>query len=207
MPRAGHRYPLIVYEHTLNRWWPVTLLVGLTLLLLGWLSQRDPVLATDPRRATALWAVGTLALLFTLYLVLTRRLAYVQAFPDHLRLVTPFLRLKIAYRRILRTSTAVFSAVIPPRSLSAWRREMAEPLMPRTAVILEMRSWPVPPSTLRLFLSPFFFKDRSPVLILLVKDWMGFSAELESMRQTGGQPPSLPPRESILAQLPPRRRR
>jgi hypothetical protein len=35
------------------------------------------------------------------------------------------------------------------------------------------------------FLSPFFFKDKTPHLVILVENWMQFSSELESAR-TGG---------------------
>ena len=207
MPSKSNRYPLVVYEHILNRWWPTTLLIGLSSLTLGWLADRRPAFADEPERLPAVLIAGALMLIFTLFLILARRWAYVQAMPDHLRLVTPFLRLRISYQRILRTQTVTFNVVFPPRSLGAWQREIAEPLGIHTAVLLEMSGWPMAPSALRSFLSPFFFKDRSPTLVLLVRDWMGFSTELESHRQGSGGPPQLPPRDSILGQLPPRRRR
>ena len=55
-----------------------------------------------------------------------------------------------------------------------------------------------------LFLSRFFFKDKTPHLVILVKDWMRFSTELESMR-TGTDPEpgrrQKRPRNSILSRL------
>jgi hypothetical protein len=56
---------------------------------------------------------------------------------------------------------------------------------------------------LRLFLSPLFFKDKTPHFVILVKDWMKLSAEMESMRS--GQVPSTPQQKrdnSILSRLP-----
>ena len=67
-----------------------------------------------------------------------------------------------------------------------------------------MSALPLSAPTLRLFLSPFFFKDQTPHLVILVDDWMGFSTELES-RRMGGKAPAPPPRRvpvSILGQLP-----
>jgi len=58
---------------------------------------------------------------------------------------------------------------------------------------------------LRLFLSRFFFKDKTPHLVLLVRDWMKFITELDSMRAGGGiQPPASgrSQRNSILSKLP-----
>jgi hypothetical protein len=67
-----------------------------------------------------------------------------------------------------------------------------------------MSALPLSVQTLRLFLSPFFFKDQTPHLVILVEDWMGFSTELES-RRLGGEVPVPQPRRapaSILEQLP-----
>jgi hypothetical protein len=54
-----------------------------------------------------------------------------------------------------------------------------------------------------LFLSPFFFKDKTPHIVLLVKDWLRFSTELESMRLGRGKEDKARPRDnSILSRLP-----
>ena len=97
-------------------------------------------------------------------------------------MVTPFLRLNISYRRIQRVNTAPLATLFPPRSLHGLKRDILEPLFSQTAVVVELGALPLPLETLRLFLSPFFFKDRSPHLVILVKDWMGFTTELESLR-------------------------
>ncbi|KAA0263535.1 MAG: hypothetical protein EDM79_17955 [Chloroflexi bacterium] len=56
---------------------------------------------------------------------------------------------------------------------------------------------------LRLFLSPLFFKDKTPHFVLLVQDWMRFSAELESMRTgTTTSAPQKTRDTSILSRLP-----
>jgi hypothetical protein len=56
-----------------------------------------------------------------------------------------------------------------------------------------------------MFLSRFFFKDKTPHLVILVKDWMQFSTELESLRSGFGtepQPAQKRTRNSILSRLP-----
>jgi hypothetical protein len=61
----------------------------------------------------------------------------------------------------------------------------------------------MPQSTLRLFLSPFFFKDKTPHLVILVDEWMKFSNELESLRQGGvSSTPQQRRDSSILSRLP-----
>ncbi len=72
-----------------------------------------------------------------------------------------------------------------------------------TAMVVELNALPMPASTLRLFLSPFFFKDKTPHLVILVQDWMSFSTQLESLRVSGGEPVRKPEmNSSILNRLP-----
>jgi hypothetical protein len=52
----------------------------------------------------------------------------------------------------------------------------------KTAIVLEMRGWPLPHWVLGLFLSPFFFPDKTSRLALLVPKWMDFSMEMEGFR-------------------------
>jgi len=56
-----------------------------------------------------------------------------------------------------------------------------------------------------MFLSKFFFKDKSPHFVILVKDWMKFSNELDSMKSgIDLNPPAAKKqqRNSILSKLP-----
>jgi hypothetical protein len=69
--------------------------------------------------------------------------------------------------------------------------------------VIELNGYPMSQSSLRLFLSPLFFKDKTPHFVILVDDWMKFSNELESMRS--GSDPSVPQAKrsnSILSRLP-----
>ena len=58
---------------------------------------------------------------------------------------------------------------------------------------------------LRMFLSRFFFKDKTPHFVILVKDWMKLSSELDSMKSgIDPNPPRArkPQSNSILSKLP-----
>jgi len=146
---------------------------------------------------------GGLAFVFTLFLFIIRGFAYVRPFSTYLRLVTPFLRINISYKRIRGTTTSEMRALFPPASLSSWRREIIAPLSGMTAIVINLSEFPIPPVFLRWFLSPFFFKDKTPHLVILVKDWLRFSAELDSMRYSGKQVQKARPRDrSILSRLP-----
>lgn len=203
MAKAGHRYHLVIYSHMLNRWWPATLTLSLALFGVAWGVSLTPDGQAQPFLVDVTVGLGGMVFVFTLFLFIIRKAAYVQPFPNYLRLVTPFLRINISFKRFRGTTTSEMRALFPPESLSGWRREILAPLSSMTAIVINLSQYPVPPAMLRWFLSPFFFKDKTPHLVILVKDWLRFSAELDSMRFAGKQTPKARPRDrSILSRLP-----
>ena len=182
--RRGSRYPLLLYTRMLDRWWPALFLIGLGTMSLAWPSYSDLYTRlTQPWRWMTMVGAGGLVTAVSVLMLLMRSSAYVQPFQDHLRLVTPFLRMRISYRRFKHTTTTAMGTLFPPRSLRGLQRDILQPLFGGTAVVIDLNALPLPRSVLRLFLSPFFFKDRTPHLVILVRDWMRFSTELESMRR------------------------
>jgi hypothetical protein len=192
----------------LDRWWPALFFIGVGMMALAWPFYSDLYTRlTAPWRWMTMAAVGAGVVGISLLMLVMRQSAYAQPFPDHLRIITPFLRLNISYRRMLRLNTAAVSTLYPPRSLHGMKRDILEPLFRQTAVVIELTALPMSMGTLRLFLSPFFFKDRTPHIVILVRDWIGFSTVLESMRSgTITSEPALPRNStSILSHLPHKR--
>jgi hypothetical protein len=203
MPKTGRRYTLILYTHMLNRWWPALLLLSLALFALAIGVSWTPEGKERPFLTTATAGLGVVVLIMALFFLTIRKSAYVQPFHNHLRLVTPFLRLNISYRRLRSSTTSDMQALFHPTSISGWKRGIIGPLASMTAIVINLNGHPLHPFALRFFLSPFFFKDKTPHLVILVKDWMRFSSELESMRTGGGEESKPHPRDnSILSRLP-----
>ena len=205
MARGGHRYPLIVYQHMLNRWWPAMIAIGLGMFALAYSEYIDPMAQFLPWRWQLFAGIGGLAILIGIFFLILRHMAYVQPFPEHLKLVTPFMRMNISYKRIHKTTTTEMRYLFPFKSMSGWVQDIFEPLAGKTALVVDLHGYPISPRVLRFFLSRFFFKDKTPHLVILVKDWMRFSSELDSMRTGMDLNPATPqkrPRSSILSQLP-----
>ena|SRR5919106_1976357 len=204
MPRAGHKYPLLVYQHMLNRWWPAMIAIGLGMFALAYSEYIHPMSQFISWRWQVLAGVGVLAVLVGLFFLVIRHIAYVQPMPGHLKLVTPFMRINISYKRFKKTTTTEMRTLFPPKSLSGWVRDIFAPLANKTAMVIDLNGYPISPLILRLFLSRFFFKDKTPHLVILVSDWLRFSSELESMRTgTDSQPvPKKRQKSSILSKLP-----
>ncbi|HJR78533.1 MAG TPA: hypothetical protein VJ821_00585 [Anaerolineales bacterium] len=204
MARAGHKYPLIIYQHMLNRWWPAMIALGLGMFALAYSEYINPMSQFLPWRWQVVAGVGGLAVLVGVFFLVIRHLAYVQPLPNYLKLVTPFMRINISYKRFKKTTTTEMRYLFPRKSLSGWMQDIFAPLANRTAMVIDLNGYPISPHVLRLFLSRFFFKDKTPHLVILVNDWLRFSAELESMRTgTDVQPiPKKRQKSSILSKLP-----
>ena len=188
----------------IDRWWPALFFIGLALLAFAWWFYSDLYTRlTAPWQWESMTGLGGGVVLISLAMFALRNSAYVQPRSDHLLLATPFLRMKISYSRIRRATSASMAVLFPPRGLRGMNREILNPLFKLTAVVVELNALPMPASTLRMFLSPFFFKDSTPHLVILVQDWMGFSTELESLRISGSEPVrKLEKNSSILNKLP-----
>jgi hypothetical protein len=205
MRRAGHKYPLIAYQHMLNRWWPAMITMGLGLFALAYSEYIDPIAQFIAWRWQLFGAVGGLAIFVGILFIVIKNFAYIQPLPNYLKLVTPFLRVNISYKRIKRTIPTEMHLLFPRKSLSGWMQDIFAPLANQTALVIELNGYPISPTILRIFLSRFFFKDKTPHLVILVKDWMMLSTELDSMRSdTGPRPPEQRKRtrDSILSRLP-----
>jgi hypothetical protein len=204
MAKAGRRYPLVIYTRMIDRWWPAIFLIGLALIGLAWPFYSDLYTRlTEPWRWMTLAGLGTAVALISLIMLAMRKSAYVRPFSDHLLLATPFLRMNISYRRIQRTTTVTMATLFPPKSTRGMRRDIIEPIAGMTAVVIDLNSYPISRSILKFFLSPFFFKDKTPHLVILVQNWMGFSTEIESLRTSENQPVyQRTNNQSILSRLP-----
>lgn len=205
MARRGTKFPLIVYRHMLNRWWPPMIAMGLGMFALAYSEYIDPLAQFLPWRWQLFAVVGVMAIFVGIFFLIIRYFAYIQARPEHLKLVTPFMRVNISYKRIIKITTTEMRFLFPPKSMSGWVRDIFAPLANRTALVIELKGYPVSPAVLRLFLSRFFFRDRTPHFVILVNDWMHFSTELDSMR-SGTDPdlqsPQKRPKNTILSRLP-----
>jgi hypothetical protein len=129
---------------------------------------------------TIIIAGGTVLITLAFLIFLMRGMGYVQAGKDHLRIMTPFLRLKISYRRIRTAHPAEFAQLFPPSKAKWAERRLLAPFYGNTVLVVELSEFPVPASILHLFLPRVMFSPQAKGLVLVVKDWMALSTELES---------------------------
>jgi len=119
-------------------------------------------------------------------------MTYIQAHADHLRLVTPFLRLKISYQRIRGVRPTQLQKLFPPENSRSDERRALEPFYNLTVLLLRLTSYPINPRILRFFLPKHIFNPAGMGLVLIVDDWMTLSTEIDSYISLWRQKKSLP---------------
>ena len=196
--KSSNRYTLLMYRRSWDRMWKSTLLLGAALGILWWQagSRQLPIIPN----ANSLWVLlgASFSLLMGLFGLLARNMSYVQAYPSHLRIVTPFLKLNVSYRRVISIRTVDVVQLFPPGEQKWARRRFLQPFYAKTGIAVETRGYPLLKNLLRLFLPRQVCLPQATGFLLLVEDWMKLSTELDSRigtwhsyRQQGPPDPGL----------------
>ncbi len=178
--RSGKRHPLLLYRRSMERLWVPTFLLGVVLALIwGW-GRFSGTQLLEAQVDTLLFAGTVVALAFSLFAFLARAVAYVQVHANYFRIVTPFLNLKVSFRRIRSVYPTSFHQLFPPGDAGWANRRFLEPFFPMTAVVVELNALPLNRGLLRLFLPDQMLLKKPAGLVFLVQDWIEFSTELDS---------------------------
>lgn len=178
--KSGTRHELVLYQRFWGRLWRTTLLFGALLFILWLVGEYLGLELLGP--GARIWLLfGALAsLLVTLIALVARRISFVQAQPDYLRVVTPFFPMRVSYRRIVANRVSTLAHFFPPADTRGAVRRHIEPFYGRSIVVVEMKGTPMPSWAMRLFLSRYMYADQPPRLLFVVDDWMKLSTEIDS---------------------------
>jgi hypothetical protein len=178
--KKGVRHPLLLYRRTMDRVSEYTLILGIFMGVAGgWPLLKETFIWGINSN---IWLLGTALLSFaiSIFAYLTRLVAYLQVTDSTLNVVTPFIRLKISYRRIKSFHPVLVQQIFPPEDLNWAARSYLSAFYGKTALLVELRGYPIHPAILRLFWTAQMFSPQSTGLVLLVSDWMKLSTELDS---------------------------
>lgn len=176
-PKRGKRHPLL-FQQRLNEqiFWPSILIIGLSSALLIWNPAR-----LEPYRSTlslALVSTGlTLALTF-----LYRLRAYAQCSSDSLLIQLPFHRLTIPYTGIKTVRPTELYRMFPPEQQNWTQRSFLRGLFGETVIVVEMEQLPRSHVWLRLWMSKYMLCPERVGLVLAVRDWLAFRAQLDEFK-------------------------
>jgi hypothetical protein len=165
----------------MNRLWKVSLLLGLTFAFVWWRPSTEWILVSQRSGDIWIFVGAVVSVSFAIFALTTKNMCYVQAFPTHMRLVTPFLRLKISYRRLRKIHPIEFHKTYPPNELKWADRKFLTPFFGKTAIALELNDYPLSPVLLRLFLPARIFHPSMIGFVFVVENWIALSTELDSL--------------------------
>ena len=183
-PTSGDRHPLLFYRRTMNRIWQSSLVLAIVIAGAGALSLLTPTEILGLESDTWLFAAATVAFVLCIFAFVARYFAYIQVHDSYLGIVTPFLRFKISYRRIKSVRPSLVQQIFPPDRLSWAQSSFLSAFTGKTALLMELKGYPMNPRLLKLFLPDAMFSPQSEGLVLVVPDWMKLSTELASFQST-----------------------
>jgi len=177
---SGNRHYLLMFQRSWERLWKSTLLLGILLGIVWWQAGtgKFPLIET----ANNLWVLAgaVICLMMGLFAMLGRNMSYVQPQATHFRIVTPFMKLNVAYRRVRTIRPVDLVQIFPPKEQGWAKRRFLAPLYGHTALAVELRGYPLSRAALRFFLPVQFFLPQATGFVLLVRDWMRLSTELDT---------------------------
>jgi hypothetical protein len=180
--RAGARHPLLFYRRTMDRVWKSTLALGLVMAAIFSLNLLKPVNILGLSSDIWLFMAAVVALALSVFAYFSRYVAYVQAQQDFFKIVTPFLRFRISYKRMRSVHPMLIQQIFPPNKSSWAQRSYLEPFYGKTALLVELKGFPLSPALLRLFLPDSMFARTTTGLVLMVPDWMELSTDIDTYR-------------------------
>jgi hypothetical protein len=178
--KPSDRHPLLFYRRTMDRIWKATLALGIVLLASWGFTLLGTTFFLGISSETLLLMGAIISLALCIFAILARPVAYVQAHTEHLRVVTPFLRLNISYRRMHSVHPVLVQQLFPPKESGWSQRNYLAPFYGKTAVVVETKGYPMNPRLLKLFLPSQMFSPKTTGFVFVVADWMKFSTELDS---------------------------
>lgn len=165
----------------MDRVFSLTILLSIVLLIFGiWNEFFYGDLLSENQ---LIWLVAgfLVAVAIGFFALSSRWMSYAQAHSEYLRIVTPFLKLKISYRRILRIHPSLIQQIFSKDSAGWSEKRFLNPFYGKTAIVIEVRKYPLNPAVLRFFLPCFMFNPKTPGFVLVVPDWMNLSTEIDTL--------------------------
>ena len=174
------RYELILFEQTSRRMRGMLLLLALTLFVIGLYDLAiRPILGGW---GFLLWLVMIPVWAFWYYYAILVRRGAILLTPEHLVLQGPRQQIRISYGRFATVTSVKFEQHFPRAKLSRAERARLKPLYERTAICLELYSFP-PKFEEQIKQFPRYLRSQTRQgLLLSVDDWMALSRDLEARK-------------------------
>ena len=176
-PERGKRHPLLYHQRLSEQYfWPAILTVAASTALLAWAPAK-----LEPYRLLLTMALACCGLVLVLTLLFRLR-AYAICTAQGVRVRLPFYHFDILYSEIKNVRPTELYRLFPLREQRAPQRRFLAPLLGTTVLAIELDELPNRTAWLRLWMNKYMLCPDSVGVIIAVRDWMGFRAELDEFR-------------------------
>jgi hypothetical protein len=174
-------YPLLIYKPLGLRWRSLGILLTVLSVVLWWFAPDllPPSIAQSNLRHLALIPAFA-GIVLALYGALARSRSSVTLRAKSLRIRTAFYPLVVSYKRIDDISSIPITDLFEKRKERAARRTWPRGYWGMTAVVVELKSYPLSERWLRLWIDKYLFIPNGKGFVFLVDEWMTLSNQLES---------------------------
>lgn len=196
---SGKKRTLLMYRRTADRLFFATLIFGILLLVIWASPMLVGVVFISETIEAVIFISAVVVLTLSIFTFAARFKAYVQVKSSYFCIVTPLIHLNISYKRLHSAHPAHIQQLFPLKESNWAQRSFLQPFYGKTAIVVELSSYPLNPLLLRLFFTKEMFSPRNTGFILLVPDWLAFSTELDTLhgRWLGCQNDMLKPPGSL----------
>jgi hypothetical protein len=175
--KRERRFPLLIYQRWSNMLYLPSLLIVILSGISWWIARQSQVYRGQ---AWALLVIGIIGLAIFVYARLIRYTAYVQCTPNFIKIRTPLAPVVVSYARLLQVHPHEFHEQLASQRLNRSQRRLLEPFLRNTALVLDLKEYPLQKKTLRLWLNDFMFVANAKGLVLLVEDWQALSDQISA---------------------------
>lgn len=176
-PERGKRHPLLYHQRLSEQYfWPAILTVATSAALLVWAPAK-----LEPYRLVLIMALVSCGLVLALTFLFRLR-AYVRCTANAVHVRLPFYHFEIPYDEIKNVRPTELFRLFPSSGLWWPQRRYLEPLLGATVLAIELDQLPRRVAWLRLWMNKYMLCPDRVGVIVAVRDWMGFRAELDEFR-------------------------
>ena len=173
----GLRHPLLYHQRLSEQYfWPAILIVAASTALLLWAPAK-----IEPYRLVLILAVACCGLVLVLTFLFRLR-AYAQCTVHTVRVRLPFYHFEVPYDEIRNVRPTELFRLFPPDEQRGLQRRFLAPLFGATVLVLELDRLPNRTGWLRLWMNRYMLCPDRVGVIIAVRDWMGFRAQLDEFR-------------------------
>jgi len=176
-PQRAKRHALLYHQRLSEQYfWPAVGIVAVTAALLVWNPSK-----LEPFRLLVSVALACSGMILALTFAFRLR-AYAICADQALLVQLPFYHFTIPYRAIKNVRPTELFRMYPPREQSWGQRRFLEPIFETTVLVIELDTLPAHTSWLRFWMSKYMLSPDTTGVIIAVRDWLKFRADLDEQR-------------------------